>query len=245
MTVNSVGKITKQFLKTISGEFEVESIHNINLQNLDINDLGSISDCTNLEQLDLSKNNLSKLHKLAGLDHLAVLNLSANRIHCLEGLQSLEGLCKLNLSGNLIGSIGELGCLTGLSNLKELRLEDYRTGLSNPLCHNTNYKQDVINLFPTLVSLNGERVSGKGSELFLMCQQIDKAIEESTNKAISNNNSILPTPWVDDNYWTLDTSSFDNSNLHDAEQQLEDLLKSCKKLSEDAAHKLQEAMLTS
>ncbi|KAK6179085.1 hypothetical protein SNE40_011521 [Patella caerulea] len=243
----TTGQITKQLLKTKSGEFDVESIHSICLSGAGLSDLGCISECSSLEKLDLSKNDISKLHKLAGLNNLAVLNLSGNRIVSLEGLQALENLTKLNLAGNLIGSVRELRCLTGLSKLTDLRLQDTDNGLSNPLCGNNTYIKEVVALFPSLITLDGERVSGKGSELYLICQQIDQALVScsSSNNSLVTKSTMMPENWVPDNYWKLDTSAFDNSNLHDAEQQLEDLLKSCKKMSQDAAQKLQEATLTS
>ncbi|XP_050401710.1 leucine-rich repeat-containing protein 61 [Patella vulgata] len=245
MSETTEGQITKQLLKTRSGEFDVESIHSICLRGAGILDLGCISECSSLEKLDLSKNDISKLHKLAGLNNLAVLNLSGNRIVSLEGLQALENLTKLNLAGNLIGRVGELRCLTGLSKLTDLRLQDTDNGLSNPLCGNNTYIKEVVDLFPSLITLDGERVSGKGSELYFICQQIDQALvacSSSNNSLVTR--STMPENWVPDNYWKLDTSAFDNSNLHDAEQQLEDLLKSCKKMSQEAAQKLQEATLT-
>ena len=50
------------------------------LLSLDISDLGCIGECTNLERLDLSRNDISKLFALAGLSNISYLNLSGNRI---------------------------------------------------------------------------------------------------------------------------------------------------------------------
>lgn len=52
--------------------------HYISLPGL--SDLGCISECTQLERLNLSRNDLTKLNKLAGLGNLSSLNLSGNRI---------------------------------------------------------------------------------------------------------------------------------------------------------------------
>ncbi|KAJ8304936.1 hypothetical protein KUTeg_018519 [Tegillarca granosa] len=150
------GKITKQLLKTRSGEFDLESIHTLNLRNLGITDLGSVGECTGLERLNLSRNDITKLTKLAGLTNLTYLNISANRISSLEGLQALDNLQTLNLAGNLVGSVDSLRCLTGLDKLQDLRLCDHVQGLSNPMCMNSNYKSDVSNLFPNLKTLDGK-----------------------------------------------------------------------------------------
>lgn len=206
------------------------------LKNLDISDLGCVGECTSLERLDLSYNSLTKLHKLAGLENLQFLNLAANRITSLEGLQVLDNLEKLNLAGNLIGGVDSLRCLTGLEKLHSLRLRDVTKGLSNPVCMNHNYVSDIRAMFPNLVSLDGERLKGRGSEVFKTFKEIDVALA----KRCEEGDVALPgaEPWVSDVFWEP-SSRFEESMLGDAQQQLEDLLASCQRLSNSADEKLQ------
>ncbi|KAL4227405.1 axoneme assembly [Mactra antiquata] len=230
------GTVIKSLLKSKSGEFDIESIHTLDLKDMDLVDLGCLGECTSLERLDLSYNGISKLHKLAGLENLQYLNLSANRISSLEGLQVLDNLEKLNLAGNLIGGTDSLRCLTGLDKLTSLRLLDSVKGLSNPVCMNSNYENDVCQMFPNLISLDGERINGRGSDVFKLLKHIDNAI---ANRSDSNTSSNYPAePWVNEDYWQP-SNKFEQTIMGDAQQQLEDLLSSCKRLSNTADEKLQ------
>ncbi|OWF45968.1 leucine-rich repeat-containing protein 61-like [Mizuhopecten yessoensis] len=225
------GKITKALLKTRSGEFELESIHSINLRELGISDLGCIGECTGLERANLSRNEITKLTKLAGLTNLAILNLSANRIMSLEGLQALDNLQSLNLAGNLIGGVENLRCLTGLDKLESLTVNDKT--LSNPFCINQGYKKDIAKMFPRLRTIDGERLHGRGSEVFEMCKDIEEALEmRSSNSGDTKLSKV--EEWLPDNFWTFSSRKFDQTNLADADEQLQGLLYSCQLLSEKA-----------
>lgn len=230
--------IDKALLKTKSGEFDLESIHSVSLKDLGLEDLGCIGECVGLERLDLSFNSISKLHRLASLEKLESLNLSANRISSLEGLQGLENVQKLNLAGNLIGGVDSLRCLTGLEKLTSLRLKDATKGLSNPVCMNSSYRNDILRMFPNLITLDGERVKGRGSDVYKMLREIDEAIVERSEVSIHDSeNQALE--WVPDSYWEP-SRKFEQTMLGDAEQQLQDLLTSCTRLSETADEKLQQ-----
>ncbi|KAK3773004.1 hypothetical protein RRG08_036337 [Elysia crispata] len=237
---DSGGIITRQLLKSHSGEFDVESIHTISLHSAGIHDLGCISECTCLERLNLSNNNVARLHKLAGLTSLTTLNLSANRITSLDGLQSLENLQKLNVSGNLIGSVDALRCLTALDKLTSLRLYDKASGLTNPMC-NSNYIDEVLSMLPVLLNLDGERIRGRGSELFQICQNMDSALNNlSSVKQASEVNiadppkrSVLPDlSMVEDVRAALP--------VVEAEEQLRELLANCRRVCEQAHAKFTE-----
>ena len=52
-------------------------------------------------------------------------------------------------------SIDTLKSLQGLEKLQELRLKDDLQELSNPVCLNSSYKADVINILPNLQCLDG------------------------------------------------------------------------------------------
>ncbi|XP_060064091.1 leucine-rich repeat-containing protein 61-like [Ylistrum balloti] len=225
------GKVTKALLKTRSGEFELESIHSINLRELGISDLGCIGECTGLERANLSRNDITKLTKLAGLTNLTTLNLSANRIISLEGLQTLENLQSLNLAGNLIGGVENFRCLTGLEKLEILTVND--KALSNPFCINHGYKKDISKMLPRLRTIDGERVHGRGSEVFEMCKDIEEALEMRSNNS-KDTKIIKAEEWLPENFWTFSSKKFDQTNLADADDQLQGLLYSCQLLSEKA-----------
>lgn len=229
-------------MKTRSGEFDLGSIHSVSLVKEDISDLGCLGECTGLERLDLSYNNISRLLQLASLETLQVLNLSANRITNLEGLQSLNSLEKLNLAGNLIGGVDSLHCLSGLEKLTSLRLKDDTKGLTNPVCMNSNYFKHVTKMFPNLITLDGERIQGRGSEVFRMFREMDDGLAERSDLGEVGNQSV--EPWVPDHYW-LPSQKFEQSMLGDAQKQLEDLLSSCKRTCDQADGKLQNLQTTS
>ncbi|XP_046584161.1 leucine-rich repeat-containing protein 61-like isoform X2 [Haliotis rubra] len=169
MTAISDGKISKQLLKTRSGEFDVESIHSLFLRDA-------------------------------------------------EGLQSLEKLHTLSLSGNHIARFESLVCLTGLEYLQDLRLQDRINKLSNPVCQHVNYLEEVQRMFPRLKTLDGERVQGKGSELYQLCRQIDTQLQQEPIASASLQ-AQRPAPWLQSQYWEM-ADDFQNSMLCDAEVQL-------------------------
>ncbi|KAF8630823.1 hypothetical protein AX17_005182 [Amanita inopinata Kibby_2008] len=67
--------------------------------------LTSYSHLTNLENLDISRNEVESLRQLACLRHLHELKADGNRITSLEGLERMDGLVKLSLQGNSITAV--------------------------------------------------------------------------------------------------------------------------------------------
>ncbi|XP_060709900.1 leucine-rich repeat-containing protein 61 isoform X4 [Hemiscyllium ocellatum] len=170
-------KVTVQMLKSRTGQFDLESILFLKLKNIGITNLGCIGDCVNVERLDLSGNDISNLAPLASLKVLIVLNLSANRISNLDPLRSCENLQNLNLSGNLISSVDSLRSLSELKNLEMIRLKDTVCNFSNPVCMNTAYHSAMLEIFPKIKSLDGERLSGRGSDLYQLCKKMEDSLK--------------------------------------------------------------------
>ncbi|XP_013407311.1 leucine-rich repeat-containing protein 61 isoform X2 [Lingula anatina] len=227
-------------MKSQSREFDLESIHSLSLRSQNISGLGCLGECVGLERLDLSFNDVTKLFSLAGLTNLVYLNLAANRISSLDGLQSLDNLQKLNLAGNLIGSLDTLRCLSCLEKLRDLRLQDTTSGLSNPICMNVTYKSDVTTMLPILVILDGERLKGRGSDLFKLYEQLDEELKESNETPRGAEDLGGAGSWVPSDFWDKRNTSPQKAVLLDAEQQLRELLKNCEDLSKSAAGKIQE-----
>ncbi|XP_018618899.1 leucine-rich repeat-containing protein 61 isoform X2 [Scleropages formosus] len=197
-------------------------------------DLGCIGECTNLERLDLSGNNITNLAPLSSLRRLLVLNLSANRITSLEPICSCDSIQTLNVAGNLISSIENLYCLKSLRKLESIRLKDNTYDYSNPVCKNSSYRNILLEMFPNIKVLDGERVVGRGSDLYQLCKDIDDII-----KAGIYRNGPLPElpdckPWIEDGFLDIKTSS--NTIIEEAYKQFSDILHECRLLNNRAAH---------
>ncbi|XP_008309950.1 leucine-rich repeat-containing protein 61 [Cynoglossus semilaevis] len=227
-------KVTAALLKSRSGEFDLESILFLKLRNLGIQDLGCIGECINLERLDLSGNNITNLAPLASLRLLSVLNLSANRVSNLEPLRSCDSLQNLNVAGNIISSIESLHCLQSLRKLENIRLKDNTYNYTNPVCRNTVYRNIILEMFPNLKTLDGERVAGRGSDLYQLCKDIDETIKAGMykNGQIVEHNDCKP--WVQDNYWEIKKSN--NAIVEEAYKQFTDVLHECRLLNNRATH---------
>ncbi|XP_022102934.1 leucine-rich repeat-containing protein 61-like [Acanthaster planci] len=232
-------RITKQILKTRSGEFDLESIHSLILREMDIDHLGCIGDCTYLERLDLSRNDLANLRPLTPLKQLSCLNISANRITNIDPLKELVNLQTLNVSGNLISSVDSLQCLADLDSLSSLTLSDPLTGLNNPVCHSASYKSNVMSMLPRLKVMDGERMLGNGRELIELCQKLDAMLEGSQESTTTRMDQ--PSPWVSKDFWEIKGAVDSDQDRWSAEQQFQDILKSCKDLEFDASRSLTES----
>ena len=92
-------------------------------------------------------------------------------------MKELVNLQTLNASGNLLSSIDSLQCLSNLDSFSSLTLNDKVTDLNNPVCHSASYQSSVMTILPRLKVLDGERVTGKGSELFKLCAKLDAMLE--------------------------------------------------------------------
>ncbi|XP_037623455.1 leucine-rich repeat-containing protein 61 [Sebastes umbrosus] len=227
-------KVTPVLLKSRTGEFDLESILFLKLRGLGIHDLGCIGECMSLEKLDLSGNNISNLAPLASLRLLSVLGLSSNRISNLEPLRNCEALQHLNLAGNIISSTESLHCLQPLRKLENIRLKDNTYNYTNPVCRNAAYRNLVLEMFPNIKVLDGERVVGRGSELYQLCKDIDDTIKAGLYK----NGQLVEhhdcKPWVEDNYWEIKRSN--NAIIEEAYKQFNDVLHECRLLNNRATH---------
>ncbi|XP_058264962.1 leucine-rich repeat-containing protein 61 isoform X1 [Hemibagrus wyckioides] len=259
-------KITNGLLKSRTGEFDLESILFLKLRSLGIYDLGCIGECINLERLDLSGNNITNLTPLASLRLLLVLNLSANRISNIEPISSCESLQSLNLAGNIISSIDSLQALKPLRKLESIRLKDNTYNYTNPVCKNPSYRNTVLELFPNIKVFDGERVVGRGSDLYQLCKDIDDTIKACNTKCVNifdtekgqevykwnfhacmYKNGQLPEvpdckPWVEDGFWEIKRSN--NAIVEEAYKQFNDVIHECRLLNRRAAHAISQTERT-
>lgn len=229
-----VEKITAVLLKSRTGEFDLESILFLKLRSVGIHDLGCIGECINLERLDLSGNNITNLAALGSLRLLLVLNLSSNRISNLDPLRTCDALQNLNVAGNVINSIDSLYCLQSLRKLESIRFKDNTYNYTNPVCRNSSYRSVVLEMFPNIKVLDGERVVGRGSDLYQLCKDIDDTIKAGLCK----NGQLVEhpdcRPWVEDTYWEIKRSN--NTIIEEAYKQFNDVLHECRLLNNRATH---------
>ncbi|XP_015349191.1 leucine-rich repeat-containing protein 61 [Marmota marmota marmota] len=230
-------RITPQLLKARTGEFALESILLLKLRDLGLADLGCLGECLGIEWLDLSGNALTQLGPLASLRQLAVLNVSNNRLTGLEPLAACENLQSLNAAGNLLATPGQLQCLSGLRGLEYLRLRDPLARLSNPLCASPSYWAAVRELLPGLKVIDGERVSGRGSELYQLCRDLESSLRPSSSPG---SRAMEAQPWVEPGYWEL-WPTRSSSILEEACRQFQDTLQECRDLDRQASESLARA----
>ncbi|XP_078678398.1 leucine-rich repeat-containing protein 61-like isoform X2 [Branchiostoma floridae x Branchiostoma belcheri] len=248
--------ITRQALKTHSGEFELDSITYINFRDRGISDLGCIGECTNLQHLNVSMNDISRLAPLSSLKHLLTLDISANRITQLDALKDADSLQTLNAAGNLISSIDKLACLAKLEHFSNLRLQDKVHELFNPVCHGASYKKRVLSMMPRLKVLDGEVLSGKGSEVFRICSEIDATLQAAHDSGLYAINTSIPTsgpipemskpqPWFAGDSLKLKDTRAQDAAIDDVTKKFKDVLVDCQRLQEEGQRALDQAKSSS
>ena len=167
------GKVTVEQLKQLSCEFDLESVHSIDLSRKELNDLSGLEFCTGLQRLNLSNNKLCRLQWIQDLTLLVHLDLSINDLSNLEPLRNLECLKFLNVSGNAISTFDAILSLKHLSDLSQLYFKE-GIELSNPLCQKSGYPDYVLEILPQLHFLDGEKVRGEGAKFFYMVNNLLK-----------------------------------------------------------------------
>ncbi|NXT20814.1 LRC61 protein, partial [Syrrhaptes paradoxus] len=230
-------QITPQLLKAATGEFSLESILLLRLRGRGIAGLGCLAACANLEWLDLSGNAIARLDALAALPALAVLNLAANRVADAAPLAACHNLQVLNLAGNRLRALRQLRCLTGLRRLESLRLRDPLAGLANPLCAAPAYRSAVAGMFPGLKAIDGERLCGRGSELYQLCRDLDTSLGRGAGGAGAGagggEHPGAAQPWVDAGFWEPRPRRR-SSIVEEAYRQFGEVLRECRELGRRA-----------
>lgn len=176
--------LTDEYLKAITGKFDLETVFNLELVNKSIGSLGSIPKCTSLLYLDLSPNNISSINGLDNLVHIMFLDLSYNKISNISNIGNLRDLinCKLqgnNISGPLPSFFSELRKIEKLC-FHEVPIEEKPdVNTSNPICQNENYRQEVLDSIPQLKWLDG---IPRGMEAFKIdIEETDNDLKEKLN----------------------------------------------------------------
>ena len=152
--------LSDEYLKAITGKFDLETVFNLELVNKNISNLGSIPKCTSLLYLDLSHNNLSSIIGMQSLVHIMFLDLSYNNISDISYLHSLRDLINCKLQGNNIrGPLPDF--FAKMKKLEKLTFYEFpingkpQINTSNPLCESSTYREDILNAIPQLMWLDG------------------------------------------------------------------------------------------
>ncbi|NXP10627.1 LRC61 protein, partial [Thinocorus orbignyianus] len=239
--------ITPQLLKAATGEFALESILLLRLPGRGIARLGCLGDCASLEWLDLSGNSISQLEPLASLKSLAVLNLARNRVASLEPLRSCHNLQSLNVAGNRVRSLRHLRCLAGLRRLESLRLRDPLARLANPLCLSAPaYRAALAHMLPGLKAIDGQRLSGRGSDLDQLCQDLDNSLGRGGGGGGASQQPHAAQPWVAAGFWDPRPPRR-SSIVEEAYKQFGEVLRECRELgrrADDTIAQAQRALST-
>jgi Leucine-rich repeat (LRR) protein len=147
--------LSDDYLKSVTGFFDLEIIFDLELTQKNIVALGSLPKCVSLVYLDLSQNKISDITEIDTLVELKFLDLSFNNISNITPLGSLLKLRNLKLQGNNIN--GPLPNI--LKNLKKLEQLTFKTvnfeenkniNVSNPICSMTNYRNEIFACFTNL-----------------------------------------------------------------------------------------------
>ena len=154
---------TEDFLKAISGKFDLDIIFHVELPGKNISKLGAIPQCSNIMLLNLSRNKLTQISALGNLVNLAFLNLSFNSITSIDCLENLILLRHLELQGNNIMKIipSKLSKLVRLEKLKFQIVYSYKENNkaeqndSNPICKEKDYRKTILHILPRLTYLDG------------------------------------------------------------------------------------------
>ena len=108
-----------------------------------------------LRQLDVSSNDLGDLGNLSALSRLEVLRAAYNHLTALGNLESLQALQSLDIANNHFKSLEEIQELRPLPLLKSLLVA------GSPMMDAADVRLHVLNILPTLVSLDGVAASAE------------------------------------------------------------------------------------
>ena len=147
--------LSEEYLKAITGFFDLEIIFDLELTQKNIVSLGSLPKCISLVYLDLSQNKISDITEIDSLVELKFLDLSFNNISNITSLSNLLKLRNLKLQGNNInGPLPQ--CLKNLKKLEQLTFktinfeENKNLNVSNPICSMNDYRKNVFSCFTNL-----------------------------------------------------------------------------------------------
>ena len=159
--------ISDDLIKKVTGQYDVEVIQRLNLDNFDLKQIGNLSRLTNLKDVSLARNDIADLSPLEPLSELRRLILRENMIRNLQPLVGLENLETLDVSGNdRLESLDAV--MSVLKQMKSLRNLTLRSGPDSDATPITQWQKDmqvsgkyphvVLEALPQLQILDGSHV---------------------------------------------------------------------------------------
>jgi len=199
------GYLSEQFVKRLTGDFDLTCVIHIHAKNTGIENLGCVYMCENLVSLDVGYNRVKDLSPLFKLQSLQILDLSNNKLTSLKGLEYMPTLSSLNISGNELSSLESLKLLETIPNLRKLILRDGNIG--NPVCHLNSYPNKLKALLPDLTMLDFRYLKGELSSAFRSLDEIDSSLREdkvSIHDIPPSRPVVSPSFWEEDFFDDLD-----------------------------------------
>ena len=146
--------LSDEYIKAVTGEFDLETIFDLELTQKQITSLGSLPKCISLVYLDLSQNQITEILGLDNLIELEFLDLSFNNISNIAPLGALLKLRNLKLHGNNIngplpGSLKHMKKLEKIS-FKCIDIDGKNKNCTNPICSMNNYRRNIFECFTNL-----------------------------------------------------------------------------------------------
>eukprot|EP00826_Nyctotherus_ovalis_P060150 TRINITY_DN8415_c0_g1_i8.p1 TRINITY_DN8415_c0_g1~~TRINITY_DN8415_c0_g1_i8.p1 ORF type:complete len:238 (-),score=61.12 TRINITY_DN8415_c0_g1_i8:100-813(-) len=172
-------QLTKEYLKAMGNKYDLEIVHILDLSQLGLRSLGALGECANVIILNLSQNQLRSIKGLETLTKLKMLSLSYNNLANIDQIKPLALLEDLRLQGNQLDSYQSLDPLKYLSKLQHLRLQEFGQTNQNPICRTDSYRSHLLEMLPTLLSLDGHRRNSPFIELDEKAKEILSRGEES------------------------------------------------------------------
>lgn len=242
-----MAQISENMIKMHSCTFDLEAVRVLCLASLGIRSImraDAINECKNLRILNLSSNRLTKIGGLDGTKviSLQTLILSDNQISSFADVSSIPSLLHLDLKGNQITSVASLKPLgSKFPSLQSLALQEIASGNSNPVCRIQGYKKEIMETFPFLLVLDGQRVreNGKGQwAVYKSPEDIAKEIEQ--NKQATGGTSLdvsryrgEPKEWIQEITTSSNTSSVPTLSTDDFQSTCDSVM-DCEKLDQVA-----------
>eukprot|EP00903_Cladosiphon_okamuranus_P015264 g14106.t1 len=225
-------RITEDYLKKITGEYDLEVMQWLELRDTGIRRIENLSGCTSIRTLSLCGNQIRDICGLEGLISLERLDLSSNRIQRIENLGHLTSLQSLDLKDNQISNVDDVGSLSPLPNLRRLLLQSYHGDKTNPACQHPSYHTVVTRLLPKLDVLDGESLN-------LRKCMVDVVLDRATP-----DDEALKSPerqrWCEGFDWTPQLVSGDvEEDIRVEMDTLLDTLQECERLNRRAKDALQ------
>jgi hypothetical protein len=158
-------ELDEEQIKRRAGEFELESVHTLQLASMGLRSITAIASCPGLTELDVSDNALSSLDALSSLAQLKRLIVSTNKVQRLEPLRGLEALHTLRLDANAVSNLDEVHHLAQLPSLQVIYFRKVYEQIAgpNPICSHPAYRPTVLRLLTQLRNLDGERIRSDGA----------------------------------------------------------------------------------